>query len=83
MHHLATCVIRSRHHRHLLEGPEKADKLVREIAQAGGRAATLRLDLAEDSFDDFRAKVAGVLLHNFNRENLDFVVQDAGNGLLG
>ncbi|AMV48276.1 SDR family NAD(P)-dependent oxidoreductase [Paraburkholderia caribensis] len=62
---------------------EAADHVARDIADMGGKAVMLRLDIgAPASLPDFEAAVQTVLGESFGRADLDFVVQNAGDGIL-
>jgi NAD(P)-dependent dehydrogenase (short-subunit alcohol dehydrogenase family) len=59
-----------------------ADAAVAEIASLGGTAAALPLDAsAVATFDDFAARFRAALTKTWNREDFDFLVNNAGTGL--
>lgn len=61
---------------------EAAQSLVDDIAQAGGRAAVLELDIARsDTFAAFADALCKTLEDTFERENFDFLVNNAGIGV--
>lgn len=63
---------------------EKADALVREVGEARGKAAMLPLDVGDAStFAEFKQTLTKTLQEKFGRNDLDFVVQNAGNGVVG
>ncbi|ROO28886.1 short-chain dehydrogenase [Salinisphaera orenii MK-B5] len=62
---------------------DEADAVVREIAEAGGRAAMLELDVGDSTaFAGFTERLAATLADTFDRADLDFVVHNAGDGIL-
>ncbi|WP_382306597.1 SDR family NAD(P)-dependent oxidoreductase [Herbiconiux sp. UC225_62] len=64
--------------------PADAERVVREIQDAGGDALAARLDLADvDSFADFRADVLRRVEERWGRTSLDVLVNNAGVGLFG
>ncbi|WP_062611244.1 SDR family NAD(P)-dependent oxidoreductase [Caballeronia calidae] len=61
---------------------EAARTLVDEIAKAGGQAAVLELDIARcDTFGAFADALCKTLEDTFERENFDFLVNNAGIGI--
>ncbi|MES2821242.1 MAG: SDR family oxidoreductase [Pseudomonadota bacterium] len=61
---------------------DEAQALVREIEQLGGRALMLHLDVGNSSsFLGFAAQVRAGLQGSFDREQLDFLVNNAGIGI--
>jgi NAD(P)-dependent dehydrogenase (short-subunit alcohol dehydrogenase family) len=59
----------------------EAESLVREIEALGGKAAAFRLDTGDvRSFDEFAAEVRGTL-KLWDREQFDYLVNNAGNSL--
>jgi NAD(P)-dependent dehydrogenase (short-subunit alcohol dehydrogenase family) len=59
-----------------------ADRVVASIADAGGTAAALKLDVGHiRSFDAFRTAVQSTLRMRFGRDDFDFLVNNAGHGL--
>jgi NAD(P)-dependent dehydrogenase (short-subunit alcohol dehydrogenase family) len=63
-------------------GKTEADAVVAEILKAGRKAVALRLDVAEaDSFDSFAAAVLRTLQDNWQREQFDHLVNNAGTGI--
>jgi NAD(P)-dependent dehydrogenase (short-subunit alcohol dehydrogenase family) len=62
--------------------PQKAGQLVREITQAGGKAAALQLDVgAAGAFADFRSAVARTLAEVWGAQQIAGLVNNAGYGL--
>ncbi|AAY38577.1 SDR family oxidoreductase [Pseudomonas syringae] len=62
--------------------PEAAATVVERIAQAGGKAVALRLDVADvGSFEAFRASVCSVLQEVWGVATLSGLVNNAGYGL--
>ncbi|WP_370635951.1 SDR family NAD(P)-dependent oxidoreductase [Paralcaligenes sp. KSB-10] len=60
----------------------EAQALVAEITQAGRRAAALQLDVGlSATFDAFAAQVRHELSRQWQRENFDFLVNNAGIGI--
>jgi NAD(P)-dependent dehydrogenase (short-subunit alcohol dehydrogenase family) len=63
-------------------GVAEADALRQEIEALGGKAAMLALDVTDPaSFPAFAEKAAEILKADFGREQFDFLVNNAGNGL--
>ena len=63
-------------------GSVEAETLHEEIGELGGTAAMLALDVSDPaSFAAFSGKVAETLKISFGREQFDFLVNNAGNGL--
>ncbi|MFF2481445.1 SDR family NAD(P)-dependent oxidoreductase [Paenibacillus sp. NPDC058071] len=63
-------------------GKENAETVVREIENGGGKAAALQLDASEvASFDEFAAKLRDVLKEKWDREQFDFLINNAGFGI--
>lgn len=61
--------------------PDSADRVVDEITGAGGSAVALKLDVADStSFPAFRDTVAQIVATTRDRENFDFLVNNAGYG---
>ncbi len=61
---------------------QAAQSLVDEIANAGGKAAVLALDVARcDTFAAFGDALCKTLEDTFERENFDFLVNNAGIGI--
>lgn len=59
-----------------------ADETVAEIAKAGGTAIALQLDTAEiGGFDDFASRLTAALKQTWGREQIDFLVNNAGSGV--
>src|SRR5262245_49613121 len=59
--------------------PEEAEAVVAEVKKSGGKAVALKLDSANvASFGDFAAQVSEVLKKEWNRENFDYLVNNAG-----
>lgn len=66
------------------ENGDQAAEVSREIGAAGGTAVMLQLDLGDSTtFQPFKAALTRALQESFGRDDLDFVVQNAGNGVLG
>lgn len=62
--------------------PDKAEGVVREITQGGGKAVALKLDVGNTgSFPAFRDAVAAALEANWSRRDFDYLVNNAGYGL--
>jgi NAD(P)-dependent dehydrogenase (short-subunit alcohol dehydrogenase family) len=60
----------------------EADAAVAEIASLGSTAAALQLDAAAvPTFDDFATELRAVLQRTWNREDFDYLVNNAGTGL--
>lgn len=60
----------------------EADAVVKEIEQNGQKAHALQLDVAvSSSFDAFVAQVKTVLKEKWNRDDFDFLVNNAGVGI--
>lgn len=56
--------------------------VAQQIAQAGGQAVALPLDVGRsDTFGAFAAQVAQALAQRWQRENFDFLVNNAGIGI--
>jgi NAD(P)-dependent dehydrogenase (short-subunit alcohol dehydrogenase family) len=61
---------------------EKADEVVRRIAEAGGKAAALKLDVGDSrSFTGFRIAVERCLADGWDATQLAGLVNNAGHGL--
>jgi NAD(P)-dependent dehydrogenase (short-subunit alcohol dehydrogenase family) len=59
-----------------------AEAVVKQIEQTGRKAAALALDLSDSrSFDGFVAKLKEVLQAKWNRDDFDFLVNNAGIGI--
>ncbi|WP_149695435.1 SDR family NAD(P)-dependent oxidoreductase [Chitinophaga sp. CF418] len=59
--------------------PEKGEAVADEINKGGGKAVALQLDSAKvASFSDFAGQVELVLKKEWNRENFDYLVNNAG-----
>ncbi|ALM84476.1 SDR family NAD(P)-dependent oxidoreductase [Bordetella sp. N] len=62
--------------------PEKAQDVVNAIADMGGKAVALKLDVGNSrSFPDFRDAVSAELNALWDRKTFDFLVNNAGYGL--
>ena len=62
--------------------PDKANEVVRRIAEVGGKAAALKLDVgASRAFDDFRSEVSRTLSSVWGENELSGLVNNAGYGL--
>lgn len=58
---------------------EQGEAVVKEINQSGGKAAALQLDSANvSSFADFQELLLQVLRKEWNRNNFDYLVNNAG-----
>ena len=63
---------------------KQAAEASREIADTGGKAVMLQLDIGDAAtFQPFKAALTRALQDGFGRNDLDLVVQNAGNGVLG
>lgn len=63
-------------------GAAEAETLKQEIEALGGKAEMLALDVTDtSSFPAFAENVLNTLKNHFGRENFDFLVNNAGNGL--
>jgi NAD(P)-dependent dehydrogenase (short-subunit alcohol dehydrogenase family) len=61
---------------------DEADRVVGEIAEAGGRAVALPLDMADASgFSDFAERLRATLKAVWDRTTFDYLVNNAGAGL--
>lgn len=61
---------------------EEAEAVVREIEAKGVKAVALQLNVAESgTFDDFAGQVKTQLANVWQRENFDFLVNNAGIGV--
>jgi NAD(P)-dependent dehydrogenase (short-subunit alcohol dehydrogenase family) len=61
---------------------EEAQALVAQIESLGGRAAMLQLDVGQsDGFAAFATQVADVLHKHFDRQQFDFLINNAGIGV--
>nr|WP_298140926.1 SDR family oxidoreductase [uncultured Pseudomonas sp.] len=61
---------------------DEARRLAGEVELLGGRVLMLRLDVGQsDSFAAFRSEVAAGLHRHFGREDFDFLINNAGNGI--
>jgi NAD(P)-dependent dehydrogenase (short-subunit alcohol dehydrogenase family) len=62
--------------------PDKAEGVVAEITQSGGKAVALKLDVGDTGlFPAFRDAVAAALETVFDRRDFDYLVNNAGYGL--
>ena len=62
--------------------PDRANEVVRRITEAGGKAATLKLDVGVSrAFDDFRSEVSRTLFSVWGESELSGLVNNAGYGL--
>ncbi|EAR07347.1 SDR family NAD(P)-dependent oxidoreductase [Reinekea blandensis] len=60
----------------------EAQSIVDEINSKGGRAAALKLDVAESSsFSSFRDSLISILKETFERNTFDYLVNNAGYGI--
>ena len=63
-------------------GRAEAEAVVAEITQSGGKAVALQLDMGDSkSFGKFAEQVRSVLLSHWQRENFDYLVNNAGIGI--
>lgn len=61
---------------------EEADEVVTAIANLGQKAVALQFDVAQiRSFDGFAAKLKTILAEHWQRENFDFLINNAGIGI--
>ena len=61
---------------------EEAHALVTHIESLGGRAAMLQLDVGQsEGFAEFATQVADVLQQHFDRQQFDFLINNAGIGV--
>jgi NAD(P)-dependent dehydrogenase (short-subunit alcohol dehydrogenase family) len=61
----------------------EADEVVAEIEKAGARAAAVRLDVGEiDTFPAFVDELRAVLAATFDRDRVDFLVNNGGHAAL-
>ena len=61
---------------------DEAQALVAEIESLGARAAMLQLDVSQsERFADFATQVAEVLRNHFDRQHVDFLLNNAGIGV--
>lgn len=59
-----------------------AESVVKQIEQTGRKAAALALDVSDSkSFDGFVAKLKELLRAKWNRDDFDFLVNNAGIGI--
>lgn len=59
--------------------PEQGETVANEINNSGGKAVAVKLDTAKaGSFDDFVHQVSGILKKEWDRENFDYLVNNAG-----
>jgi NAD(P)-dependent dehydrogenase (short-subunit alcohol dehydrogenase family) len=64
--------------------PEEADAVVAELTELGRSAVALQLDAGDiGSFDAFAEQVRGALQETWGRDNLDFLVNNAGMQIAG
>jgi len=63
-------------------GRAEAEAVVAEIAQSGGKAAALQLDVGDSkSFGQFADQVRNTLHNHWQRDNFDYLVNNAGIGI--
>lgn len=61
---------------------QEAEAVVAEIEQLGGRAAALRLDVSDSSsFSTFAAEVKNLLNEKWQRQQIDYLLNNAGVGM--
>jgi len=59
--------------------PDEAEAVVSEIKNSGGKAAALKLDVANTkSFEEFRAQVSQTLEKEWNQKTFDYLINNAG-----
>lgn len=62
--------------------PDRAEEVVKEITQSGGKSVALKLDVGDaTSFPAFRDAVVAALESVFGRRDFDYLVNNAGYGL--
>jgi NAD(P)-dependent dehydrogenase (short-subunit alcohol dehydrogenase family) len=59
----------------------EAEKVVNEIKSGGRKAAALQLDVEDNNFDRFINEFRSLLRNEFQTENFDALVNNAGTGL--
>jgi NAD(P)-dependent dehydrogenase (short-subunit alcohol dehydrogenase family) len=58
---------------------DEADKVVQEIKTKGGKAVALQLDTGKsESFQNFSSQIKSTLKNEFNREDFDILINNAG-----
>ena len=63
-------------------GEAEAEVVVAEIAQLGGKAVALQLDVGNsNSFGEFAGQIRATLRTHWQRENFDYLVNNAGIGI--
>ena len=63
---------------------EEAADVVEQAAKLGRTAVAFKLDVGKlEQFDDFAAAVTAALAENWGRDNFDYLVNNAGAGLVG
>lgn len=61
---------------------DEAEEVVKEIEKLGQKAVALQLNVADSStFENFYSEVKNALKENFEAENFDFLVNNAGIGI--
>jgi NAD(P)-dependent dehydrogenase (short-subunit alcohol dehydrogenase family) len=64
--------------------PEAANDVVRAVEKAGSKAVALKLDVGESgSFAGFADEIRAALQTNWNRDDFDCLVNNAGYGIYG
>lgn len=59
--------------------PDEAEAVVSEIKNSGGKAAALKLDVANTkSFEEFTAQVSQTLQKEWNQKTFDYLINNAG-----
>ena len=59
--------------------PDEAEAVVSEIKNSGGKAAALKLDVANTkSFEEFTAQVSQTLEKEWNQKTFDYLINNAG-----
>lgn len=61
---------------------EKAQQVIKEIEASGGKAAAIQLDVSRVAgFSPFAVQLAKTLKESWNREQFDFLINNAGFGI--
>ena len=61
---------------------EEAVNVVQEIEKLGAKAAAIQLNVAEvKTFDNFVESIKEILKNNFQTENFDILINNAGIGI--
>ena len=60
-------------------GKDEAENVVQEIKRKGGKAVALQLDTGKsETFKDFSSRIKSILKDEFNREDFDVLINNAG-----